>query len=140
MQPGLSVQQADNDLMEMRNASTSTLSRNMSVEWFGRGSDDSVGLSGNGLGPRRKSFADIVPGGVDRNASLPGHPSRPSSCNSFCDMVDTTGVSDFHSAGLCNGLQAVETLHSVAAAPAWMGVQSHGTTDSHLLASAVGSS
>ncbi|XP_021897852.1 LOW QUALITY PROTEIN: pumilio homolog 4-like [Carica papaya] len=140
MQPGLSVQQAENDLMEMRNASTNNLSRNMSIEWLGRGSDDSVGLSGTGLGPRRKSFADIVQGGVDRNASLPGHPSRPSSCNSFRDMVDTTVVSDFHSAGLCNGLQAVETLHFGAAPPAWMGVQGHAPTDSHSLASAVGSS
>jgi pumilio RNA-binding family len=60
MQPGLSVQQAQNDLMELRNASGRNLSRPTSSQWLGRGSDGLIGLSSTGLGARRKSFADIV--------------------------------------------------------------------------------
>jgi pumilio RNA-binding family len=60
MQPGLSVQQADNDLMELRNACGRNLSRPTSSQWLGRSSDCLIGLSSTGLGARRKSFADIV--------------------------------------------------------------------------------
>ena len=60
MQPGLSVQQGQNDLMELRNANARNMSRKMSAEWLDRGSDGLVGLSGTGLGARRKSFADIL--------------------------------------------------------------------------------
>jgi len=60
MQPGLSVQQDENDLMELRNASGRNLSRQTSSQWLDRGSDGLIGLSSTGLGARRKSFADIV--------------------------------------------------------------------------------
>lgn len=60
MQPRLSVQQAENDLMELRNASGRNLSRQTSSQWLDRGPNDLIGLSSSGLGARRKSFADIV--------------------------------------------------------------------------------
>lgn len=59
-QPGLSVQQAENDLLELRNAARRNLSRNTSGEWLERGSDGLIGLPAAGLGVRRKSFADIL--------------------------------------------------------------------------------
>lgn len=58
MQPGgsgLSVQKAENDLMELRMANRQT-----SSEWLEGGLDRSMGLSGLGIGSRRKSFADIL--------------------------------------------------------------------------------
>lgn len=60
MQPGMSVQQAENDLMELRNAARRNLSRDASAEWLERGSDRLIGVPGAGLGSRRKSFADIL--------------------------------------------------------------------------------
>lgn len=60
MQPGLSVKQAEDDLMVLRNASGRNLSRQTSSAWADTGSNSSVGLSSNGLGARRKSFADIL--------------------------------------------------------------------------------
>lgn len=60
MQPGISVQQAENDLMELRNAARRNLSRDASAEWLERGSDRLIGVPAAGLGSRRKSFADIL--------------------------------------------------------------------------------
>lgn len=60
MQPSLSVQQAEDELMELRNDTPRNLSRPSSSEWLNRGSNCSVGLSHTGLGARRKSFADIL--------------------------------------------------------------------------------
>lgn len=60
MQPGLSVQKAENDLMELRNFSARNLSRQTSSEWLDRGLDGLTGLPSSGLGGRRKSFADIL--------------------------------------------------------------------------------
>lgn len=60
MQPGVSVQQAENDLMELRNASRRNLSRQSSSQWLNSSPDSLAGFSSTGLGARRKSFADIV--------------------------------------------------------------------------------
>ncbi|KAI9156996.1 hypothetical protein LWI28_015235 [Acer negundo] len=139
MQPEHLVQQAENDLMELRNGSRSNLPRN-SGEWHERVSDGLTGLSMDGLGARRKSFADIVQEGLDRPTSLSGHLSRPSSRNAFGDIVGTAGVSDTHPAGLCNGAESLEILRSTAASPGLVGVKSHNTTTSHSFSSAVGSS
>lgn len=54
MQPENLVHQAENDLLELRNASRSNISRNASNDGF------STALAMDGLGARRKSFADIV--------------------------------------------------------------------------------
>ncbi|XVF23572.1 hypothetical protein REPUB_Repub13aG0050300 [Reevesia pubescens] len=121
MQPGLSVQQGQNDLMELRNANARNMSRKMSAERLDRGSDGLVGLSGNGLGARRKSFADILQDGIDRPSTLSGYLSRPASRNTLSDMLDAASVADPSPPGL-------------------IGVQSHGKTTSPSFASAVGSS
>ncbi|GMP22594.1 hypothetical protein CsSME_00000545 [Camellia sinensis var. sinensis] len=60
MQPSLSVQKAEEELMELRKASSRSISRPSSTEWLNRGSDSFIGLPGAGLGKRRKSFADIL--------------------------------------------------------------------------------
>lgn len=140
MQPGLSVQKLENDLMELRNANRNNLSMQNSAEWLDRGSGGLTGMQGAGLGARRKSFADILQEGLDRPASLSGHLSRPASHNAFVDLVGTAEVSDPRQAGFCGGLESLEGLHSGSASPSLVGVQSHGTTLSHSFASAHGSS
>ncbi|KAE7997016.1 hypothetical protein FH972_001689 [Carpinus fangiana] len=139
MQPGLSVQQAENDLMELRNASGRNLSRPTSSQWLGRGSDGLIGLSSTGLGARRKSFADIVQEGLDQPNSLSSNLSHQGSRNAFGDTVDAKSVPDLHASGLWNGAESIEGLHSGAAPLSLVGVP-NSTTVSHSLASAVGSS
>ncbi|XP_038690451.1 pumilio homolog 4 [Tripterygium wilfordii] len=140
LQPGLSVQKAENDLLELRNSGTRNLSRQVSAEWVNRGSDSLIGSSSTGLGARRKSFADIFQEGLDRPATLSGHLSRPSSCNAFGDGVEKTSLSDPDSVRLCNGVESVERLHSGTPPPGFVGVQSQVTTASHSFPSAVGAS
>ncbi|PON41716.1 Coatomer beta subunit [Trema orientale] len=123
MQPGLSVQKAENDLMELRNGSGRNLSRQTSSGWLDRGSNSSIGVTSSGLGGRRKSFADILQEGIDRPAPLSGFLSRPSSRNSLGDSVELLE-------GVHNGVSS----HGLA------GVQSRGTAGSYSLASAMSSS
>ncbi|XP_028086078.1 LOW QUALITY PROTEIN: pumilio homolog 4-like [Camellia sinensis] len=138
MQPSLSVQKAEEELMELRKASSRSISRPSSTEWLNRGSDSFIGLPGAGLGKRRKSFADILQEGIDQPASLAGHISRPTSCNSFGDTVDTTGISSHHLAELCNGMESTEAaLHPGATNTGLPRVQSLGSGVSHFFASAV---
>lgn len=123
MQPGLSVKQAEDDLMKLRNASGRNLSRQTLSAWTDRGSNSSVGLSSSGLGARRKSFADILQEGLDRPASMPSFLSCPSSCNAFGD-----------------GVQLTEGLHNGLGPYGPAGVQSHGTAAPYSFSSAPGSS
>lgn len=63
MQPGSSVQRAEKNngnVLEFGDANGNNLSRKALSEWHDRGRDGLVGSCGNGLGARRKSFADIV--------------------------------------------------------------------------------
>ncbi|OMP01089.1 hypothetical protein COLO4_12170 [Corchorus olitorius] len=140
MQPGLSVQQEQNDLMELRNANARNMSRKMSAEWLDRGSDALSGLSGSGLGARRKSFADILQDGLDRPATLSGHLSRPASRNAFNDMLDTASIADPSPPGFRNAAESIDGLPAGVAHPAVVGVQGHVKTTSNSFASAVGSS
>ncbi|KAA8534411.1 hypothetical protein F0562_031928 [Nyssa sinensis] len=140
MQPGLSVQTAEDELMELRKATARNLSQQMSTEWQARGSDGLIGLSGAGLGVRRKSFADILQEGLDQPASLSGHPSRSASCNAFGDVVDKTGIHNSYSARLCNGVESTEVVHPRSTSAGMSRVQSLGSVVSHSFASAVGSS
>ncbi|XP_059628330.1 pumilio homolog 4 [Cornus florida] len=140
MQPGLSVQKAEDELMELRKINATNVSRQTSVEWLNRGSDGLSGLSGAGLGMRRKSFADILQEGLDQHASLSGHLSRPTSRNAFGDMVDTTGMSNPHPAEYCNGVESRDALHSGATANGMSRVQSLGSVVYNSYASSVGQS
>lgn len=139
MQPGLSAQQAENDLMELRKAAERDHSRQTSAEWLDRGSDGFIGLSGTGLGARRKSFADIVQEGLDRPAYSSGHLSRPGSRNhnTFVDVMDTAGNTDSQPAELCNEL---EGLRSGASSSGLLRCHNIGTMGSHSFAPVVGSS
>ncbi|KAF7820155.1 pumilio-like protein 4 isoform X1 [Senna tora] len=113
MQPGLSVQQAENDLMELRKTSGQNQSRQNSAQWIDHSTDDLVRMSDGGLGVRRKSFADILQEGLDQSASL---------------------------SGMAKGVESLEGLHSAAATPSLVGLQSHDIMVSHGFASAVGPS
>ncbi|XVE68830.1 hypothetical protein DITRI_Ditri09bG0101500 [Diplodiscus trichospermus] len=139
MQPGLSVQQGQNDLMELRNANARNMSRNMSAEWLDRSSDGLVGLSGTGLGARRRSFADILQDGLDQPATLSGHLSRASR-NTFSDKLDAASIANPSPPGFCNGVEYMDGLPTEVAHPGVAGVQSHGKTTSLSFSSAVGSS
>ncbi|KAK8546192.1 hypothetical protein V6N13_067420 [Hibiscus sabdariffa] len=140
MQPGLSAQQGKNDLLELRNVNARNFPRKMSADWLDKGSDSLVGLSGSGLGARRKSFADILQDGLDRPATLSGHLSRPASRNAFSEMLDEASIADSRPPGFFNGPESMESLPAGLAHPGMVGVQSHGKTTSNSFASAVGSS
>lgn len=60
MQPGLAVQKAEDELMELRNATARNISQKNSVEWMDRSSGGVIVVQGAGMGSRRKSFADIL--------------------------------------------------------------------------------
>uniref|UniRef100_A0A0D3CLG7 Nucleic acid binding NABP domain-containing protein n=1 Tax=Brassica oleracea var. oleracea TaxID=109376 RepID=A0A0D3CLG7_BRAOL len=70
VQPG--VEQAENDLIELRNA-------------VAQGRHVLQRLDPSGLGPRRKSFADILHD--NRDAALYSQLSRPASCNTFHESL-----------------------------------------------------
>ncbi|KAL1060847.1 hypothetical protein V6Z11_1Z065800 [Gossypium hirsutum] len=110
MQPGLYVQQGQNDLMELRNTNARNMSRKMSAEWLDRGPDGLAPLSATGIGARRKSFADILQGGLDRPAILTGHLSRPASRNTFSDMLDVASIADPSPPGFGSGAESLEGL------------------------------
>ncbi|GMI84840.1 pumilio 4 [Hibiscus trionum] len=141
MQPGLSAQQGKNDFLELRSSNARNYPRKkMSADWLDKGSDSLVGLSGSGLGARRKSFADILQDGLDRPATLSGHLSRPASRNAFSDMLDEASAADSRPPGFFNGPELMESLPAGLAHPGMVGVQSHGKATSNSFASAVGSS
>ncbi|CAH8283585.1 unnamed protein product [Eruca vesicaria subsp. sativa] len=99
VQPG--VEQAESDLMELRNAVAQGRSKNTTVQRLDPG-----------LGPRRKSFADILQEGLDRDAALRSQLSRPASCNTFRDMNDPAVLTSFGPGGFDSPLAFHETLHS----------------------------
>ena len=99
VQPG--VEQAESDLMELRNAVAQ-----------GRSQKTPVQRLDPGLGPRRKSFADILQEGLDRDAALRSQLSRPASCNTFRDMKDPAVLSNFSPGGFDSPLAFHESLHS----------------------------
>ncbi|XVF75575.1 hypothetical protein PTKIN_Ptkin13bG0198000 [Pterospermum kingtungense] len=140
MQPGLSVQGGQNDLVELRNANLRNMSKKMSAEWLDRGSNGLVGLSCTGLGARRKSFADILQDGPDQPATLSGHLSRPASRNALSDMSDAASIANPGPPGFCNGPELMERLPAGVAHPGMVGVPTNGKTTSHSFASAMGSS
>uniref|UniRef100_A0A1J3IIZ5 Pumilio-like protein 4 n=1 Tax=Noccaea caerulescens TaxID=107243 RepID=A0A1J3IIZ5_NOCCA len=115
VQPGVPVEQAENDLMELRNAVAKGRSQKTAVQRLDQGRDELSGLSGySGLGPRRKSFADILQEGLDRDAALCSQLSRPASCNTFRDMNDPAVLSNFSVGGFDTPLAFHESLHSAA--------------------------
>ena len=59
-QPGHSVHKVESGLMELKKAAGRNIPRQTSSDWLERGSDGLIGLPGAGLGPRTKSFADIL--------------------------------------------------------------------------------
>lgn len=132
MQPGSSVQRTDknnSNVMEFGDANGKNLPRKVLSEWHDRGREGFVGSCENGLGARRKSFADIVQEGLGESASLSGQLSRPGSHNSFGD-VDNMGMTDIKPPGLCNGVGPIEDFHN-SGPPGFVGVQSHNKAASH---------
>ncbi|XP_019434377.1 PREDICTED: pumilio homolog 4-like isoform X1 [Lupinus angustifolius] len=131
MQPGFSVQQAENDLMELRKASGRNFSRESSSQLLDGHMDELERMSGPGLGARRTSFASILQEGLDQPASLSRNVSRPASRNAFGDIVDSTSIVD---------RESFEGLRSSASTPGLVGLQNHGINGSHSFSSAVGTS
>ncbi|CAL1387030.1 unnamed protein product [Linum trigynum] len=140
MQPGLSAQNAEKELMELRNANRTNFSRQTAGVWPDNNSDGLTGLQGSGIGTRRKSFADILQEGLDQSPSMSGHLSRPASHSAFGDLVNTTVLSDPIAAGLTNGMESIDRRKAGTPPPGFGGLQSPGTSVSPSFASAVGAS
>ncbi|XP_050384760.1 pumilio homolog 4 [Argentina anserina] len=138
MQLGLSAQKAENDLIKLRNVNRSSMHRQASSEWLDRNSNNLTGFSTNGLGARRKSFADILQEGIDQPALLLGSLSRPSSRNAFGDGINPTGIANPHQVGLCNGVDSIEVMHTGAAPHGLIGMQNHVAPVSHSFSSGGG--
>ncbi|XP_031373176.1 pumilio homolog 4 [Punica granatum] len=134
MQPGgsgLSVQKAENDLMELRMAN-----RQAAVDWLEGGSDRLIGLEGSALGARRKSFADILQDGLDRPSTLLDQPSRPQSHNALADMLDRMSISDSQLVGLCNsGTKTTGNVFSGTGPPCLARYSGPDSISSHSLGS-----
>ncbi|KAE9619350.1 putative nucleic acid binding NABP, pumilio, RNA binding domain-containing protein [Lupinus albus] len=131
MQPGFSVQQAENDLMELRKASGQNLSRESSYQLLDGHMDGLERMSGPCLGAKRTSFASILQEGLDQPASLSSNMSRPTSRNACGDIMDSTGIVD---------RESFEGLRSSACTPGLVGLQNRGVNVSNSFASAVGTS
>ncbi|TKY51618.1 Pumilio-like 4 [Spatholobus suberectus] len=132
MQPGFSVQQAENDLMELRKNSGWDMSRQGSSQLLDRHMDGLTRMSGAGLGGgRRMCFTDILQEGLEQPASLPNTMSRPASHNAFGDIMGSTALVD---------RESFEGLRSSASTPGLVGLQNHRVNLSHSFAPAVGTS
>nr|GMC72933.1 pumilio homolog 4 [Ipomoea batatas] len=70
MQPRLSPQMVEDDLMKLRKAAVSNLPRKNSVEQLDQQAAGSAEGAMSGMGIRRKSFANIVQEGLDQPATL----------------------------------------------------------------------
>nr|XP_007143735.1 hypothetical protein PHAVU_007G097100g [Phaseolus vulgaris]ESW15729.1 hypothetical protein PHAVU_007G097100g [Phaseolus vulgaris] len=131
MQPGFSVQQAENDLMELRKTSGWNVSRQPSSQMLDRHMDGLTRMSGAGLGGRRMGYTDILQEGLEQPASLSSTMSRPASHSAFGDIMGSTGIVD---------RESFEGLRSSASTPGLVGLQNHGVNLSPSFASAVGTS
>ncbi|KAK7279626.1 hypothetical protein RJT34_24681 [Clitoria ternatea] len=131
MQPGFSVQQAENDLVELRRTGGRTMSREGSSQFLDRHIDGLTRSSGAGLGGRRTCFTDILQEGLEQPAPLSNTMSRPASHNAFGDIMDSTGIVD---------RESFEGLRPSASTPGLIGLQNHGVNLSHSFAPAVGTS
>ncbi|KAF5201494.1 Pumilio-like protein [Thalictrum thalictroides] len=140
LQPGLSAQNVDANVIEPRKVTPRNLTRQPSAEWLEKDTDGLIGLAGVGLGARRKSIADMLQEGLGRPTSKPGHLSRPSSRNAFDDVLDPIGVSDPQLTPLHNRIESLDGLNLGSAASGMVRVQSLGSSLSQSFASAVGSS
>ncbi|CAJ2629580.1 pumilio homolog 4 isoform X2 [Trifolium pratense] len=129
VQPGFSLQHAENDLMELRKANGRNIPRQSSPQLLDRHTDGMTRMSGTGLGARRTGYSDILQDGFDQPV-LTSTMSRPASHNAFGDIRDSAGIVD---------RESFEGLRSSASTPGLIGLQNHGV-NSHSFSSAVGSS
>ncbi|TVU07472.1 hypothetical protein EJB05_46795, partial [Eragrostis curvula] len=114
--------------------------RQQSSEWLGSGTDGLIGLSDvNGIGSRRKSFADALQENISRPAATAGHLSRSNSRNAL-ESPNPIRSSDSSRAQLQNRSESMNGLRSGSTSPSLVRVQSLGSSMSHNFASAVGSS
>ncbi|CAN6442742.1 unnamed protein product [Victoria cruziana] len=115
----------------------SNLARQPSSEWLECGGDGLFGFSGFGLGPRQKSFADILQEDLGRTSPAPGHPSRPASRNTFRDGADATEPSFGH---LHRERLPMDSLQTGTGLQGPGGVQGLGSSSSHAFDPALGTS
>ncbi|KAL3523488.1 hypothetical protein ACH5RR_016322 [Cinchona calisaya] len=108
MHPRLSLQKAEDEMLELRKAAVRNLSRKNSTDFLEGSSSGLVGLTKAGMGARTKSFADIVQEVSGQPATSPGHLSHPA-C-SLGDIMATTNISDTSSIELKNKAESFEAL------------------------------
>ncbi|XP_058181777.1 pumilio homolog 1-like isoform X1 [Rhododendron vialii] len=104
------------------------------AEW---GGDGLIGLSGLGLGSRKKSIAEIIQDDISHATSVPRHPSRPASRNAFDNGVEST---ELHFGNLHHQMSSMDALRSGANNKGMSAVQNSSTSASQTYASALGAS
>ncbi|XP_031502023.1 pumilio homolog 1-like [Nymphaea colorata] len=117
-----------------------TLARQPSAEWIERGADGLIGLSGVGMGARRKSLADVVQEELRHSPALPGHISRPVSSSGFENGVDHALPSGAHPTDMIGVLDSVDSLHSGTNNLLLPKISTVGSSISHSFSSGMGSS
>uniref|UniRef100_A0A7N0RDZ9 PUM-HD domain-containing protein n=1 Tax=Kalanchoe fedtschenkoi TaxID=63787 RepID=A0A7N0RDZ9_KALFE len=127
MQPGLVVQETENNLTELRNASGRNMFRQTSSGWLDAESNGHTEIPRPGMGSRRKSFADILQEGLERPVQTSNELPRSVSRNAIGPPVGTTGNELMQ--GVPSGVSTTGLVRS----------QRHAS-NSHLFAPTVGSS
>ncbi|KAI8539989.1 hypothetical protein RHMOL_Rhmol09G0225700 [Rhododendron molle] len=104
------------------------------AEW---GGDGLIGLSGLGLGSRKKSIAEIIQDDISHTTSVSRQPSRPASRNAFDTGVEST---ELHFGNLHHEIASMDSLRSGANNKGMSAVQNSGASASQTYASALGAS
>ncbi|KAL2557512.1 Pumilio-like protein 1 [Forsythia ovata] len=107
------------------------------VEW---GGDGLIGLPGLGLGGKQKSLAEIFQDDLNRATPVSGHPSRPSSRNTFDENADILASAESELAHIRRDLAASDPLRSTSNIQSSSSVQHVGPPTSYSYAAALGAS
>ncbi|KAF3795898.1 Pumilio-like protein 1 [Nymphaea thermarum] len=117
-----------------------SMPRQASAEWLERGEDGLIGLSGVGMGERRRSLADIVQEEFCQSPSLSGHISRPASRNSFDNADHASETQVVHAQNFLDGIDVLRSGSNNGCVPRIQSLQTTGASISPSFASSVGSS
>ncbi|KAK8615361.1 hypothetical protein V6N13_069134 [Hibiscus sabdariffa] len=109
-----------------------------SADWGG--GDGLIGLSGIGLGSKKKSFAQVFQDDLGHNAPVMRIPSRPASRNAFDENFENVGSAESELAHLRRQLTSADPLRSSGSGQGSSAVHNIGPPSSYTYAAAVGAS
>lgn len=107
-----------------------------SADW---GGDGLIGLSGLGLGNKKKSLAEIFQDDLGQATPITGHPSRPASRNAFDENIELVASAEAELTHLRNELASADTSRPGANGGSSAG-QNIGHPSSYTYAAALGAS